>query len=235
MPNNKKTNKTPKGAKQMSRAFRGVRDPVVVNASAVTPAVYTMNTDGAGAFSGTVSFSPLGLAGVVYTVPSPNTPGTVIIPTYTTFTSPTLPWLYNQSRGFERYRVTRAVAIWVSSVGSTVSGRLMLDSSTDYADAATINGISTSTGGKVFDLASGAVREFRHAMDVDSSWKKVSSAVSMVGVSTSSVVTVNTVNDLQFSTLFVVITGGPTNTNCGSLFVEYDVEFKDPISFGANV
>lgn len=232
MPSSKQTSSRPQAG---TRIFRGIRDPLVSNATSLTPTVYTMNTDGAGAFSGSICLSPLGISGLVFSVPNPNTAGTAIVPSIITMFSPFLPWLYNQAKGFEQYRVTRATAIWVSNLGSTTTGRLMLDSSTDYSDAVTANGISTSTGGKVFDLASGASREFRFQMDVDSSWKKVSGATSLVTTPSNIVCPVNSINDLSFSTVFVTITGGPNSTNCGSMFVDYDVEFKDPISFGANV
>jgi len=207
---------------------------LVLNAASLTPSVYSVSTDATGAFTASLALSPLGISGVQYSVPSPNTAGTAIVPTIVTSLAPYLPWLYNQSRGFERYRVLRAVAIFVSSVGSTSTGRVLLDSSTDFADTVSVNGISTSTGGKVFDLGSGAVKEMRFTMDVDTSWKKVSSATQLVsGIGT--VLPVNTVNDLLFTTMFVTVSGGPASTPCGSVFVEYDVEFRDPISFGANV
>lgn len=232
MPSSKQNSSRPQAG---TRIFRGVRDPLVNNSAATTPVVYSMNTDGAGAFSGSVCLSPLGISGLVFSVPNPNTAGTAIVPSITTMFSPFLPWLYNQAKGFEQFRVTRATAIWVSNLGSTATGRVMLDSSTDYADAVSANGISTSTGGKVFDLASGASKEFRHQMDVDSSWKKCSSATLLVSTPSNIVTPVNSINDLSFTTIFVTITGGPNSTNCGSLFVDYDVEFKDPISFGANI
>lgn len=231
MPNN---NKMPKGGPKQTRVFRGIRDVIVSNAASSTPAVFPMNTDSSGNYAGSLTLCPLGFSGLTFNVPTPNTAGTQIVPSITGIVSPYLPWLFNQSRGFERYRVTRCVLVWVSNVGSTVTGRIMLDSSTDYADVVSATGISTSTGGKTFDLASGATKEFRFPTDVDTSWKKVSSATQLV-TTAGLVFPVSTVNDLAFTTVFVNIAGGPASTNAGSLFVEYDVEFKDPISYPANI
>lgn len=230
-----KQNNKSKNVQTGPRVFRGIRDPLVGNAAAASPTVYGMNTNGSGVFVGVVNLSPLGVAGTQIVVPTPNTAGSVIVPSVVPFTNPYLPWLFNQSRGFERYRVTRAVAIWVSNVGSTVTGRVMLDSSTDFSDAISATGISTSTGGKVFDLAGGASKEMRFQMDVDSSWKKVSSNCTTFQAGTGVSVPTNTINDLSFTTLFVTISGGPASTDCGSMFVEYDIEFREPIAFGANI
>lgn len=217
------------------RTFRNIRDPVVGNAASTSPTIYGMNTDGTGTFTTSLNFSPLGFSGLIFSVPSPNTAGTQIIPSIGTVASPYLPWLYNQSRGFERYRITRCTAIWVGNQGSNTTGRVMLDSSTDYADAATLINLATSTGGKVWDLGTAASKELRFPCDVDTSWKKVSSATALLSATSSYYTPVNSVNDLSFTTVFISVVGAPASVNAGSLFMEYDVEFKDPISFPSNV
>jgi len=47
-------------------------------------------------------------------------------------------------------------------------------------------------------------------------------------------VPVSTGNDLSCTNWFVTVNGAASNTLVGSLYAEFDVEFKDPISYGVN-
>lgn len=213
--------------------FNGIRDPVVSDATVLTPSMVTAVADASGNYSVAIPFCPLGMNGGQ--VNSTTSSGA----TFTTNTNtvpPKLPFLWNQSRNFERYRITRAVLVFVGNVGSTTVGRITLGSSTDYSDLFTTQLIATSVGDKTFDLASSASKELRFQMDVDSSWKKISATLLNFPFSNSVIVPVNTANDLCFSMGFVTITGSTQTGSApiGNMFVEYDVEFKDPISFTVN-
>lgn len=238
MSSNQK-NKNSKNKVVRQHYFQAVRDPVVTDASnGANPSMFSLVTDSSGNSNASFILSPFGVAGL-----STNnaTAGSQTVFTSTTTTSPALPWLYNQARNFERYRVTRAVVIAVGSVGSTASGRLLLDSSTDAADTVSAINVATSTGGKVFDVAALSSRELRFNLDVDSSWKKCSSRTYLLNGSGTVAIPVNHVNDLSFCTLFVGCFGataaGSTavGTSICQFFLEYDVEFRDPISYGANI
>lgn len=222
------------GIKQ-SRVFRGVRDPLVGDASNLAPIALPFTADASGNASYQLILSPLGVTGPQLQMPSSTSAGTPIAIVPGLIQRPLLPWLYNQSRGFERYRITRARLIFVSNMGSTATGRILMDSTTDYADATTGVTVGTNTGGKVFDLASGAAREFSFNLDIDSTWKKVSNQTFVVASATIMAVT-SSINDLQFSTIIVAAIGTSASSGAtiGSFFLDYDVEFKDPIAYGVN-
>lgn len=226
-------NKNPPNRGKQNLRFNGIRDPVVTDASVTTPTMVTPVADGSGNYSIAIPFSPIGMSGGQ--VASTTSTGATFTANSNTVPAK-LPFLWNQSRNFERYRVTRAVLIFVGNVGSTTVGRITLGSSTDYSDMFTTQLISQSVGDKTFDLASSASRELRFQMDVDSSWKKISNTLFNFPFSNSVIVPVNTANDLCFSIGFLTITGSTQTASAaiGNLFVEYDVEFKDPISFSVN-
>jgi len=219
-----------KGTKpKLNHVFRNVRDPVVLDASQGLPTSFSITTNSSGSFNNNQTICPLGIVG--YNILSAASGSSV---TYTTsyIQGAKHPWLYNQARNFERYRITRYVLIFVGNVGSTATGSIMLDSSSDFADVITVQGFGASTGGKIFDLAQSAGKELRFNCDVDSSWKKVSSQVfSLTG---NTLVPVSTGNDLSCTNWFVTVNGAASNTLVGSLYAEFDVEFKDPISYGVN-
>lgn len=222
--------KAPKGQKQSVATYRGIRDPITNDATASPPSMFSAQTDSNGKFANQFMLSPLGIIGPVFTSAASGSPVTI---NKAVIFAPLLPWLYNASRNFERYRITRAVLIFVGSVGSNATGQIMMDSTTDSQDLVTPATFSTSTGGKIFDLASSANKEFRFQCDVDSSWKKVSGQTFST-YNTSTISFNNSVNDLLFTCPVLAIQAGPANTNCGSFYVEYDVQFRDPISFAAN-
>lgn len=234
MPQNqKKKNKV-----VQQHAFKRVRDPLVVNATAATPGMVSLTTDGSGNGSQTLTLSPVGLYGAAS---SPATAGQVATWSSAALQSPYLPWLYNQSRNFERYRVMNATLIAVGNLGSSATGRILLDSSTDMADNITVVTTATSTGGKVFDVGQLASREARLPLDVDSSWKKVSSRTFLFDASNTALLPVSSANDLSFSNVYMACYGASASSSApvagtivAQFYLEYDVEFRDPISYGVN-
>lgn len=229
--NNNRKGAAPKSAqKNAIAAYRNVRDPITTNALSASPAMFSATTNSLGAWSNQFILAPLGVNGVVIVSAAAGSPSTF---QSASIFSPLLPWLYNTSRNFERYRVTRAVLIFVSNVGSTTTGQLMMDTTTDSQDLTTPATASTSSGGKVFDLATASSKELRFQCDVDSSWKKVSNQT-YATYNTNTLSIGNSVNDLLFTCPVLAINGGPASTAVGNFYVEYDVQFRDPISFAAN-
>lgn len=234
MPQTKKTNNN-KQKMQVQHAFRGVRDVLVEDASVVgsKPVPLTTGAQGTVSYNGFLSCSgmntvPLGAATASYA-------NTVYL-----VTPPRMNWLLNTSKNFGSFRVTRANLVFIGNVGSTATGKVVMFASRDVVDVSQNISVSTSQGGKVFDLASAATRELRIPMPVDPSWKKVTNVTCVRGDSypwggdASSVIQINSVNDLIFSAFAVTVVGGPANADIGSLLVEYDVEFRDPISISIN-
>jgi hypothetical protein len=220
--------------------FKSVRDPVVVSASGGAAAgMASMTTDSSGNAQYTTSFAPLGYNGI--------TTSNAVAGSKTVFSSqlyqfPSLPWLYNQARNFERYRVLRAVLIAVGNLGSGATGRMLLDSSTDVADNASVISTSTSTGGKVFDVGSLANKEARFQLDVDTSWKKVSAQTYSITSDGAVCCPISTANDLSFTNVYFKCIGVSASsaapvagTIVAEFYMEYDVEFRDPISYAVNV
>lgn len=208
---------------------------MVSNAATPTPSPVSLVSDTSGNASLTYALGPLGVYGLTAAVVS----GAINF-TNTQYFSPNFPFLYNQAKNFERYRMLNATLVVVGNVGSTATGRVIVDSSTDMADNVSPITIGTSTGGTVFDLATLSGKEKRVPLDVDSSWKKVSSQTFNVFNSSTLVVPVSSGNDLIFTNVYISLVAA---TQAGSLgvftaanfFLEYDVEFRDPIAYGVNL
>jgi hypothetical protein len=224
-PKNKNTNRTV--------VYRNVRDPVINDATTNPPSIQALTTDSSGNLITNFPFAPLGVTSVVLSSPSGG--GTVTV-NPAAIAGPKLPWLYNTAKNFERFRVTRAVLIVVGNLGQTVTGRIMLGSTTDFNDLLTATNLGASSGNKIFDLSSLASREARFNMDVDTAWKKCS-AGSLVAspLYSNLVLSVGTMNDQLFTCSIINVSSGPASTNVGNMFLEYDVEFKDPIAWQVNV
>jgi hypothetical protein len=228
---------TPKGRKSSSspsHKFTNVRELVLTNASGNL--AFTAATSSTGVAFGGLALNPLGLVSVSLS-------GAAFVTT--NIDAPHLRWLSNQAANFGMYRVTRAKIVFVGNVGSTASGTLNLQGFTDGLDA----GVTLSTAfvggqnGKIYDLAAVASgREISVPIPVDSSWKKVSSSLVLVGgtlpftsgTSTSFTPT-NTVNDLGFGGFSYQITGGPVSATVGNFMLDYDVEFSRPMNAQLNV
>lgn len=224
-----RTKKTP----QTMRVFRNIREPMVVDARASPLSSYDVTSSSGGGVATYIPLSPLGVAVLQYVSTASGSPVTL---NPVSFCNPTLPWLYNQARGFERYRVLRAKLIVVGNSSSTIVGRMAVSSSTDVADVAGASSaltIANSVGGRTFDLSTLATKEQTLALDIDSSWKKVSGATG-IAIGPIPLVT-STVNDLCFSNVTFVVAGAPASTLLATFFLDYDVEFKDPISITTNV
>lgn len=220
-----------KKPQKVQHAFRGVREPLLaVYSSKTVQSLTPVN----GTVTVTGTLCPEGLVGVGYSTSLPGFQSQTMEDCH-------LAWLYNQSGNFGYYRVTRAKLVFVGNAGSAITGTLNLFGSRDALDVGT--GINTAymqgTGSKSFDLASSSAKELSLNLPVDSSWKKVSKYLTVPGnvnpfTSTATgFVNANSVGDLAFSSFAAQIVSGP-NQNCGSLFLDYDVEFKDPMSVSMN-
>lgn len=149
-------------------------------------------------------------------------------------TKPYLPFLYSTGKNFQEYRVTRAVLVFVSNRSSTDAGRVSLGGSKDAVDAGGASQQFGLVNGKQYDLATlSSSKEGRFNLPVDSSWKRVSALC--FGNINGSWSPYNSVNDLCFSNAFIFTTGTSGSANIGTLYVEYDVEFRGPISLGLNL
>lgn len=208
-----------------------VRDVLVVDATSNAPTAINLATDSSGSVAIQNALAPLGINGLAILSAASGSPVSF---SQSTVATPALPWLYNTARSYERYRVVSATLVFISNVSATTAGRVMLDSSTDYSDTLTPPYFGTSAGGKVYSLASAANKELRLNMDVDSSWKKVSK-ITNTAYASGVTAPISTMNELLFTNYIVAVQGAPVNTNVGTLSIEYDVEFRDPIAFAANI
>lgn len=145
--------------------------------------------------------------------------------------SPQLPWLYQAGRNFGSFRILRANLVVVGSVGSAVTGTVAVKSSKDFSDTST-NPVAIMTGGETFDLASLAQRNKVIPLHVDTTWKKVTDSITIER--DGSIVAVNSVNDLIFSHISVFVRSGPVTTKVAYFYVEYDVQFTNPMSIVMN-
>lgn len=193
-----------------------------------TNAVLDINLDSNGAGSVQHLLNPLGLNASSFVSAAYQAP-TQVDPQH-------LRWLGSQADGFANYRVTRAKLVFVSNVGSTVSGKVILSSSNDASDCLATPTSSLVVKGRQFDLAFGSSKEISIPLDIDSSWKKVGffltspANVRPFNGLPSQMIILNSLNDLCFGSFTVAVVGGPASTNVGNLFIDYDVEFKNPVS-----
>lgn len=205
----------------------------------VSATPFNITTDSGGNNNFAQVICPLGLTSVLLGASS-YTAGT-----YGNVTGPPLRGLYSRGVDFQWYRITRAKIVFVSNLGSTVTGTVTLAGYSDPTDVAVVtlqsqvSGINTRT----FDLASGASRELSVPIPVDSSWKKVSSVLTLpgnvypfTGATAGSIAIVNTIGDLCCGAVSAYIQGGPANaTAAGTYFLDYDVEFKGVVDGALNV
>jgi len=215
-------------APRNSHIYRNIRDPLVVDATQATLTINNITTDGSGSSDKSFSLSPLGVQTV--TALNTTTPSSVYLEV------PHLPWLLSTARNFSSYRILRANLVYTSLLGSTSTGRVSFYSSPDFADGIPLATLGNLVNSRTVDMSTGAFKEIRYNLNIDSSWKKITSQtlsiVSTFGPTTP--LSLNTVNDLIFSQLVVVVAGGPASTAIGSLNIEYDVEFKGPVGVGIN-
>jgi len=200
--------------------YSRVTDPIVNSVYSNPLVMSSVTTNASGDASTHISLSPQGV-----TAWNTTTSAKVQVE------SPQLPWLYNASRNFARYRILRANVILVSNVGTTSPGNISIKSTSDYSDAG-VEIAQTLTGGNEFSLASIASRNKSVALQVDTAWKKVTSETTRL-LSTG-LVSLNTVNDLAFSNISLRVAGGPVSTIVANMYIEYDVEFANPVAVAYN-
>jgi hypothetical protein len=215
-----------------------IREEVVLGTGSGTPgtSVANISTDGTGVASYNCALSPVGLTAATVTgaVFSRGANGNV--------DPPHLRKLYNIASDFRYYRVLSGKLIFVPSVGSTSKGQIVLSSSRDTQDSGLSAQVAFASSPyyKVFPMAT-IGREVSIPLDVDPSWKKVTSFLTgpMVSpytgpASTNVLVVVNSVNDLCFSSIGSQVVGGDPNTFVGVLVVEYELELRGVIDVAAN-
>lgn len=236
MPN--KNNRS-KGSQSL-HVFKGLREVFLIPGprSGVTSTPYTFTTavDGSAGFGQILC--PLGLTSTTLGASS-YTQGTL-----GNVTGPPLRGLYNRSLDFQWYRVTRAKFVFISSLGSTVTGVLSLSAYSDPSDVT--NGsptiYSASVNNRVFDLSTASHKEVSVPVPVDSAWKKCTTILTQpgnvfpfTGANAGSLAVVNTVADLSFGAVSAYIQSAPASTLIGGFYLDYDVEFKNPIDNGVNL
>lgn len=225
--------------------FVGVRDAILTGGTGSTPGAnpLAINTNAGGATSGSFPLCPLGLSGAKLNTTTPqnfvnSSPGNV--------SAPVMRNLFYRAQDFQWYRVTRAKLVFVGAQGSNVTGVITL---VGYASAIDVNlgtGIPQLSGPstRTFDLSAAGSKELSVPIPVDSAWKKVSSTLSVIGSSPpffgagDTLVPVSSVDDLCFGAVSYVVGSGPTGTGSGAyvgtLFIDYDVEFKGVIDPAVN-
>lgn len=206
----------------------------LVHTDALADNVLTISTSATGTASGQVCLTPCGLTTSVL---ASGAFGNVA-----RLDPPHLRWLNNQARNFGAYRVLWANVKLVGNVGSTTVGTIILAGFKNAVDTNTALQLAyvSGTNCKSFDISSASGRELSVPLPVDTSWKKVSSVLAVAGTNvpfagnSGMLVPVNSVDDLAFASLSYAVVAGPVSTNIGQLAIEYEIEFRDPISSALN-
>lgn len=226
-----------KGRKPQQNRFR-VTDLLVQDASSTTQqGLETRLASG-------VSLRPIVLSPMGINVPKNVLGASNVTATSARYCNAHMPWFYNTSRNYSAYRITGATLV-LSAQGMTPitgNGTVNIWSSSDVTDIDNYNNVQfgSSANSRSISLSSVCNGDKRVRLNVDSSWKKVSAYTFTTGSSTvddtTVVCTTSTVNDLAFTSFFVSITAqGLDGYNPLVYRVEYDVEFKDPVSLFINV
>lgn len=195
------------------------------------------NSNGAGTLFAPLAPMGLGVATLSTTagVGGSYAPGNVF--------APVLRGLFNKAVDFQWYRVTRAKLVFVSNLASTTTGNIVLAGYTDPADVyqTTTNSTISTPSTRTFNLASSAVKELSVPIPVDSSWKRCDGMLSTLGNyspyvgGNNMIVPVTTANAVCFGAVSVYWYGSTASqTSIGSLYIDYDVEFRSPIDAGVN-
>jgi len=241
MTKQKKTTRRP----ALNHRFVGLREAILAGGAGPAPSSNSLaiNTNSGGATSGSFALSPIGLTSA--TTGATNT-GTYSNGTAGNVCGPLLRGLYNRALDFQWYRVTRARLIFVGTQGSSTTGIITLVGYTSPLDVAIGTGIPqlSSSSTKTFDLSNASTKELSVPIPVDSSWKRVTSLLTVSGASvpffggSTSIVPVSTVDDICFGAVSYSVGSGPvgtgTGTYIGTLFLDYDVEFKGVIDASVN-
>lgn len=237
--NNKKQAAKMHAAKNSLRTR--IREEVMLgsgSAPGTTSAVAVLNgtnTNTGGAYC----LTPLGLTGAVLSA------GVYTNGTIGNVDPPHLRKLNNLAIDFQSYRVLSGKFVFIPSVGVTTPGQIVLATSRDAIDGATLPQVAFATGtsSRVFNLSVG--KEVSVPMDVDSSWKKVTSVLTQAGNTmplggtalNTTLVSFNSIADLSFSTVSWLLTNtsNTVTTNYGVFAVEYEVEFRGLIDVAVNL
>ncbi|APG76478.1 hypothetical protein 3 [Hubei tombus-like virus 4] len=197
--------------KSIQHLYRGVKDNLVTDARAAS---LSASVPGANA-TVTYCLAPLGFGG------QKTADGLVSLVEF-----PHLPWLYQTSKNFELYRITNAKVCFVANSATTATGNFSVMSSPDYSDGANSSFATNPTGYPMSGLAN---RDVKVPLRIDPSWKKVSYVtMQLYGAGTNAInYAINTVNDLCFGSFTVSMN---SSTTVGLIYIEYDVEFKNPIN-----
>lgn len=220
-----------------------IREEIVVGSGGVpgTGVITPTLAANATAVNGTAILSPVGLSAAFLSASTTFTQGS-----FGAVENPHLRKLYNLALDFKYYRVTRGKIIFTPNVGSTTTGQLVMASFRDPMDASTVPQVAYASGPsyRVFNL-SNTNKEISIPMDLDSSWKKITSVLSIPGGSApfsstagaSALITVNSASDLSFTTFSWLLTNPVANTNSvtyGNFSAVYEVEFKGIIDSAIN-
>lgn len=200
--------------------FNNVADPLVLSAYAASPAQIVLTSDATGYGRGSIRLAPIGVNAVEFSTGA-----------QTTLESPHLPWMYQTSRNFGSFRILRANLIVVGNTGANVPGSITIHSTRDFSDTSGVVS-SVLVGGVQFDVSSLATKNRVIPLQVDSSWKKVTNTTSTAA--NGIIIPVNSVNDLVFTNITWIVTSGPVDTGIATGYIEYDVEFINPVATGYN-
>lgn len=140
--------------------------------------------------------------------------------------------LFLTASNFKEYRVTRAHLVIVGNVSSTATGNFSVFSSKDFGDIRGPTTPSYATTGPGTSVASLANKDYRVALDFDSSWKKCTNSTLGLSVDFKTICATNSVNDITFCSLAV---SNNSNTALGVPYLDYDVEFRGPINPAINL
>lgn len=241
MPNNTQSKKAAKGRSRDSLTTH-VREELVYGTATGPAAGVVAAIISAGQTSSSYNFvlSPLGL-----------TCATLAAGVYSSGVNynadfPHLRKLFNLSQDFRYYRVLSGKLIFTPNVGSTQAGQVVLNSSRDPSDVLTSAQIAYSSGPnyKTFNLSM-VNKDIFVPLDVDSSWKKVSSILSIPASATAmhgntnntGLVPMATVADLAFSSVGVNVINPTTQSidvSYGIITIEYDVELRGIMDSAVN-
>lgn len=225
----------------LNHRFNGCRDAVLAaGTGGITTSSYAVLQGASGATTN-ISFilAPLGLTSAKFGG------STVVAGGTGNVSAPSLRGLYNRAVDFQMYRVLQARFIFVGTVASNITGSITLYSYADVMDAAnfTTSSLLSGPNTRTFDIASASTKELSIPMAIDSSWKKVSSILSVPGnqypfqgADATSCATVNTVDDLAFGIVGASWSSGAApGTTLGVFNVVYDVEFKGVVDTSVNL
>jgi len=220
----------PPNPSSKTHVYRRIRDALVSNA-AIGGSAIDATTNGAGVYNTNLIFSALGIYGSRLETTGEAEP---VGFSQVLYSAPHLPWLYHTAQNFQEYRILSATFIVKPILGSNTTGVVALLSDSDAMDVANNSlDLGTMSGGTAGPLKS---NEIRHVCRVDSSWKKSSSNLfqTVDGTTAAVLLPFNTVNDMCFTSVFVNVTSAAVSSVVLRMFMEYDVEFRRPMSLLLN-